>query len=250
MTMNPHRLIDYFQKLIFSRYFSGILCLIILVFIGACAKHSVQKSLVTPATYEKIDTIEQRAYQAMAAGDYQTGIRLYERIIEKDPSNALAYYYLGYAYGQTGNRSKEVLYYEKSISLGYKTDQIFHNLGEAYLELGQIDESIQAFKQGLAINSKSADNHFGLAKALQETLNYDRAEEELLKTIRLEPKVIEFREFLGLFYVERGDLHKAAEQFEQILEIDPDHEGARAFLEQIVKGGTPEKKGIPGMGGD
>jgi tetratricopeptide (TPR) repeat protein len=209
----------------------------------------VEDSTVTPATVEKPDTINHRAYEAMARGDYKTGIRLYERIIAKSPENATALYHLGYAYGQMGDRDREVLLYEKAITLGYQSDQIFHNLGEAYLGLGQIERSIETFKQGLALNSKSADNHFGLARALQETLDFDQAEQELLTTIRLAPEVVEFREFLGLFYLERGQPHKAAEQFEHILEIDPNHAGAREFLEHIINGDAFQKKASPGMGG-
>lgn len=235
-------------KIVF-RYFSFIFCMLILVGLDACTSRVVEESPVTPAAYEKTVTADQKAYQAMTRGDYKTGIRLYEQIIAKDPKNPMACYYLGYGYGQTGDRFREVLLYEKAISLGYKTDQIFHNLGEAYLGLGRIEKSVQAFKQGLAINSKSADNHFGLAKAFQETLNYELAEQELVMTIGLEPEVIEFREFLGLFYLERGQPYKAAEQFEHILEIDPNHEGAREFLEQIVKEEALKKKELPGMGG-
>ena len=229
--------------------FSFIFCMLILVGLDACTRRMVEESPVTPAVYEKTVSVDQRAYQAMTRGDYKTGIRLYEQIIAKDPNNPMTYYYLGYAYGQTGDRIREVLLYEKAISLGYKSDQIFHNLGEAYLGLGQVEKSVQAFKQGLALNSKSADNHFGLARAFQETLNYDLAEQELLITIRLEPDVIEFREFLGLFYLDQGQPYKAAEQFEHILEIDPNHEGAREFLEQIVKEEALKKKELPGMGG-
>jgi tetratricopeptide (TPR) repeat protein len=223
--------------------------MLLLIGLCACGGPVVQDSEVTPAAYEKPDSVDQRAYRAMTRGDYKTGIRLYERIIAMDPDNAVALYHLGYAYGQMGDRNREVLLYEKAILLGYASDQIFHNLGEAYLGLSQIEKSIEAFKQGLALNSKSADNHFGLAKAFQERLNFDQAEQELLATVRLEPEVIEFREFLGLFYLERGQPHKAAEQFEHILEINPDHEGAREFLKHIIEEDASKKKALPGVGG-
>ena len=248
---NSQRFNYHLQMLLSGRYFSVIICMLILVGLEACSLRGVEETpqKPTPAALEKTVSVDQRAHQAMTRGDYKTGIRLYEQIIAKDPKNSMAFYYLGYAYGQTGDRFREAMLYEKAISLGYKSDQIFHNLGEAYLGLGQIEESVQAFKQGLAINSKSADNHFGLAKAFQETLQYSLAEKELLITIRLEPKVIEFREYLGLFYLETGQLNKAAEQFEHILEIDSDHEGAREFLKQIVKEEALKKKKPPGMGG-
>jgi hypothetical protein len=46
--------------------------------------------------------------KAMKQNDYQTAILLHERVLEKNPSNALALYHLGYAYGQVGEHKKEV----------------------------------------------------------------------------------------------------------------------------------------------
>ena len=132
-------------KILF-RYFSFIFCVLILIGLEACSSRVVEESPLIPAAHEKTVTADQKAYQAMTRGDYKTGIRLYEQISAKDPKNPMACYYLGYAYGQTGDRFREVLLYEKAISLGYKTDQIFHNLGEAYLGLGQIEKSVQAFE--------------------------------------------------------------------------------------------------------
>ena len=55
------------------------------------------------------------ADRAMKLQDYQTGVLLHERILEKDPMNALALYHLGYAHGQIGEHRKEVFYYGKAV---------------------------------------------------------------------------------------------------------------------------------------
>jgi tetratricopeptide (TPR) repeat protein len=244
-----HPLIYHLQKFKFTGYFGTIFCMIILVSFGGCAKHSVESLAATPATYGPDVALGQQAYQAMASGDYETGIRLYEQIIENDPANGTAMYHLGYGYGKIGELYQEISYYEKAIALGYQTDQIYRNLGMVYLWTDQVEEGFRAFKKALSIKPNSADNHFAMGLAHQRGGNYEMAEKEFLRAIRIEPRVIEFRETLALFYQERGDSHKAAEQFEQILEIDPNHEGAREFLNQIVKKEALEKKGLPGIGG-
>ncbi len=70
--------------------------------------------------------------------DYEAGILLHQHFLEKEPTNGLALYHLGYAYGQTGDHVKEVLYYEKAVSLGFSEYHIFFNMGMAYGELNRI----------------------------------------------------------------------------------------------------------------
>ena len=185
----------------------------------------------------------------MQRGDFETGIHLYQRVLEEDPANARAMYHLGFAYGQLGDHDLEISYYESAIELKYRTAQIYYNLGEAYLELDRVEDAIHVFKQGVKKNPGSADNYFGLGRSYQKRLEYIPAEKELLKAVHLAPEDIVFREYLGLFYEETGQLQKAAEQDRIILEIDPEYEGARERLEHVVKKQEAGEESSRGMGG-
>jgi tetratricopeptide (TPR) repeat protein len=175
------------------------------------------------------------ADDAMKRGDYHTALLLHERLLEKEPDNALALYHLGYAYGQTGNHQIEVHYYEKAIALGFTKDAIFFNLGMAYGELNQIEKSLKAFERAVSLDPDNADNHFGLALSYQRRLTDELAEVEFLKAIEIDPKHIDARLYLSLLYADMGELHKASQQLRTILEIDPNHAGARDFLKRIEK---------------
>ena len=185
---------------------------------------------------DKIWTCDKEADEAIHRHDYEAAILLHQRLLEKEPANGLALYHLGYVYGQIGNHTKEVLYYEKAIDLGFKEDSIFFNLGMAYGELNQIENSIYAFNKALNINPDSADNHFGLAlayhkKGVADTL----AEKEFLKAIKIDPEHVDARLYLSMLYTDMGALQKACEQLRKILEIDPTHRGAHEFLKRIEK---------------
>ena len=180
-------------------------------------------------------TCDNEADEAMKRNDYEAGISLHERFLEKEPENALALYHLGYAYGQIGENLREVSHYEKAISFGYKRDRIFFNLGMAYGELNQTEKSISAFKQALDMNPGIADNHFGLAVAYQKNAADKLAEEEFLKAIEIDPRHVDARLLLSLLYADCGELEKAAGQLRKTLEIDPTNERARHFLERIEK---------------
>jgi len=153
---------------------------------------------------------DDKADEAMLRQDYQTGILLHDKVLKKDPTNALALYHLGYAYGQMGDHSKEAFYYEKAIALGFVTETIYFNLGMAYGELNEIEDSISAFSKALRINPRSPDGHFGLAMAYyQKGIVDDLAEEEFLKTIAIDPAYIDARLYLSILYADQGETQRA-----------------------------------------
>ena len=176
------------------------------------------------------------ADKAIYLQDYQTGILLHERVLEKDPTNALTLYHLGYAYGQIGDHRGEVFHYEKAIASGFIADRIYFNLGMAYGELSEIEKSISAFKKALEINPESSDSHFELAMAYYQKGFADKlAEEEFLKAIDIDPTDIDARLYLSILYADRGEIQRACHQLREILKIDPTNAKARGILEKIEK---------------
>jgi tetratricopeptide (TPR) repeat protein len=210
---------------------AGLLFCLLMVCVGTgCSKGLLEKR----PDAEKTWVCDPAADEAMRRSDYEMGILLHERFLEKEPSNALALYHLGYAYGQKGEHLKEVSHYEKAISLGFKTDLIFFNLGMTYGELDEAEKSIASFKKALDINADSSDNHFGLAMAYyQMGFNERPAEEEFLKAIAINPANLDARLYLSILYSEMGEIEKANGQLGEILKIEPNHPGAREFLERI-----------------
>ncbi len=180
-------------------------------------------------------TCNKEADEAMKRNDYEAGISLHERFLEKEPENALALYHLGYAYGQIGEHLREVSYYEKAIALGFREEGMFFNMGMTYCEIGKAEKATSAFKEALRINPGSADNHFGLGMAYHITVTNGLAEEELLKAIEIDPRHADARLLLSLLYADWGELQKAADQLRRVLEIDPTNDRARKFLERIEK---------------
>lgn len=206
-----------------------------LLLVEGCARREVREEPVAPTAAPKRWTCDKEADEALARHDYQEGIRLHRKLLEKEPDNALALYHLGYAYGQTGDHVREVFYYERAAELGFEQDHVFFNLGMAYGELNRIEEAITAFQRALELHPHDAENHFGLALAYQRGVKDDLAEEEFLKAIALDPAHIEARMYLSMLYADKGQMQKAASQLRDVLEIDPDHGQARHFLKRIER---------------
>jgi tetratricopeptide (TPR) repeat protein len=206
----------------------ALFCLLILTYSG-CAK----QTLVKEPDVARAWTCNEIADKAMERGAYETGIRLHHEIVNKSPDNGLAWYHLGYAYGQIGDHLTEVGYYERAEATGYREEGLFFNLGMAYGELDQVKESIGAFKKAIAINPDSADNHFGLGLAYQRASDYPHSEEAFLQAVRLNPDYVEARLSLSMLYTAMGKNEEAAVQLHKILEIDPTHFDARQLLRQL-----------------
>ena len=212
------------------------------------ANHVEPQALDATGTME-MPSLEQMAYEAMQRGDVAAGIRLYEEILEKDPTNGRIIYYLGYAFGRAGDHEQEISYYRSAIDQNYRTAQIYYNLGEAYLGVNQVEDAVQAFKQGLQIDTGSTDNHFGLGRAYDLRGQDAAAEEELLEAVRLAPQDIVFKEYLGFFYEQIGQPGKALNQYRSILEIEPNSEDVRDRFEAISKDLAIPENPSGGMGG-
>jgi tetratricopeptide (TPR) repeat protein len=203
---------------------------------AACTPTAVQRPAKTaqgPAAVE--NAVEQRAYAAVKSGDVLAGITLYEEILRENPHHPKAHYMVGYAYGLLGEIESEIAHYRAALASGYRDDQLFHNLGKACLSLNRPEEAVAAFESGLALNPRSADNHFGLAMAYQRLFDHAGCQRELLTAVRLAPDVLEFREYLGLYYEETGRLDLAVEQFRAIVARDPRRDGAREHLAYLLR---------------
>jgi len=165
---------------------------------------------------------------------YRLGIRLHEALLKTQPDNALAWYHLGYACGQTGDHAREIACYERAQALGYTHDEgLFFNAGMAYQELDQVPQALAAFQQALALNPDGADNHFGLALALQAAGDSPAAEVRLRQAVLLDPDHLDARLQLAMSYIQNGNQAGALAELEAVVARDPENAQARQLFDAL-----------------
>ena len=101
----------------------------------------------------------------------------------------------------------------------------------------------------LKLQPDNADSHMQIGLVYEDLGRNENAERAFFKAIELDSEEVTFREYLASFYERRNRLADAAQQYEQILEIDPEHAGAQLALEQITKKIDPDAPVGTGMGG-
>jgi Flp pilus assembly protein TadD len=172
-----------------------------------------------------------------ATGDYFLGIEdfgeaiiVHRRLIEAHPSNALAHYHLGFAYGMTGDRPDEIAEYRKAAALGLRQWDLYLNLGRALLETGDFSEASNVLNTAVVLDPERPESHFNLGLVYERRGMFAAAQDELQASLRLDPKQPDARNMLGLIYAEEGNYSHARQVWDDLARAEPDFEPARANL--------------------
>ncbi len=162
--------------------------------------------------------------------DYGEAIRRHRMVIQDDPSNALAHYHLGFAYGVMGQHTLEFGEYQKAVNLGLNDWQLFLNLGLLYMESGQVHDATKVLRLATLLGPERAETHFNLALAYERRGALAQAEQEALLSLQIDPDQPDTRNALGAIYAEEGKYRRASQEWTDLVMANPDYTPARTNL--------------------
>ncbi len=162
--------------------------------------------------------------------DYAQAIQRHRAVIRRDPSNALAHYHLGFAYGLMGEHRQELAEYQKAIALGLDDWHLFLNLGLLYLESGHSKDATEVLKLATLLAPSRPETHFNLGLAYERRGELPAAEQEILLSLQLDPDQLDARNTLGAIYAQEGNYLRASEEWTELVKKNPDYAPARANL--------------------
>ena len=87
------------------------------------------------------DAAYDRGVAAVEAQNWKTAITNLELATAKDPGNADAFNYLGYAYRKSGNYLDALSTYRKALDIDPEHKGAHEYIGQAYLEIGNLGEA-------------------------------------------------------------------------------------------------------------
>jgi Flp pilus assembly protein TadD len=83
------------------------------------------------------------AVKAIDAGQFARAIPLLEDVVSREPRNADAYNFLGYAVRKNGDAAKSIPIYQKALDIDPKHRGAHEYIGEAYLLTGDLGKAKQ-----------------------------------------------------------------------------------------------------------
>ncbi|MCP4745596.1 MAG: tetratricopeptide repeat protein [Desulfobacteraceae bacterium] len=204
----------------FTTIVRALAAIVLIIAVTGCTHRA---SLSAPEQWK----CDSQADTAFKGGQWEKSFRYHEALVNREPSNCLALYHLGYVVGRMGDRDKEIQYYRKALTCGYNLDDQLHfNLGMAYLDLNQTAKAQVLLKQAISISPKNPENHFGLGVIAVAEGNMVIAEKAFEKTLSLNNEHWDARLMLARLYLEQGRWKHMQDQLEKVMIAQPDNEVA------------------------
>lgn len=152
-----------------------------------------------------------------------------------DNLHAWSAYHVGEAYLNTGDMTKAVKWFEKSIELSPYNLDFRNKLGSAYMNTGKISEAIKTFEIMLKEHPKniSAYTNLGFIKLSQN--NAVEAEQLYTKALKLDPDYEPLLMNVAGLKAYKKDYKGAIEVLNQILKKNPSNQKAKMALEQLKR---------------
>jgi tetratricopeptide (TPR) repeat protein len=124
----------------------------------------------------------------MQEGNFVQALEYFDKILELDPTDAIALGNKGAALTQLGKHDEALLLYDKALQINPSNTSILNNKAATLFELGKIEESLQTLDKILEIESTNVDVLILKGKVLLEAQRYSEAFSIFKKALEIDPQ--------------------------------------------------------------
>jgi len=160
-----------------------------------------------------------RTIRFLMAGDYYHlndfphAAAYYQSVLELDPKNSVAAYYLGLSQLATGDLEGAEHAFQHALELDPASFSAAFNLGVVYTRRKQPEPAIQAFQRAVQILPEYAEAHEALGELYLYLDRTQDAAHELERAVAINPKMAKAHYHLGRAYEALGQHEKARQEF-------------------------------------
>jgi Flp pilus assembly protein TadD len=162
--------------------------------------------------------------------DYPKAVEIHRALISARPSNALAHYHLGFAYGMLGKSREELFEYRRAVDLGLKQWDLFLNLGILYLEEDQIQAATRALTSAVLLGPNHSEAHYNLGLVFERQRIFGKARRELAQSLQLDPNQPDARNTMAIIDLQEGKNADARKLWSELTRTQPNFAPACANL--------------------
>jgi tetratricopeptide (TPR) repeat protein len=185
-----------------------------------------------------------KAIQLHQSGNLDRAIRLYEKVVRKQPRHAAALNLLGLARFQAGRLEDAVSPMERALAIKPDLPDARYNLGLILHSLRRYEDAIPHLQQSVAERPGDAEARNNLGAALKEAGRYEEAAEQYRAALALNAGYAEAHCNLGNALLALGRAAEAMEPFRRALELRPFFAEADIGLAQALTSSDRAKEAL------
>ncbi len=191
------------------------------------------KNVISP---KKADALPKLIKQ----GKVQKAIKLAKRLIQKNPKNYIAHYYLGKAYLKDNKHELAILEYKNVDSnalFGEGIDELDFRkeYSELLLKYNQQNEALKNFLLLTKLEPKNAENFYQAGHIYELQNRYDIALGFMQKAVMLNKKHARAHAEIGLMLYRTKQFKEAKKEIDVALKLSPETYSSYYYLGKILK---------------
>ncbi len=194
--------------------------------------------LCSPALARHNPNAQAFYYQGFACGQsghWEDAATNYKAALDLKPNWSAAEIGLGAAYNQLGQYGLAILISNDAIKNDPRSEQPYINLGSAYLKLQILPEAERAYDRAVQLAPDSVQGNYGVGLVEVQLHDAIDAIGMFKKVVRLKPDWPEGHEALGIAYMLYGDRQGAMKEHETLVSLDPTTaEKLKSTLDEIA----------------
>ncbi len=171
-----------------------------------------------------------QAQQSYQSGNLAEAEVTYRQIVQQDPHQVEALFWLALLADQAGKIQDSINYYQQVLALQPNAAEAHGNLGSVLLKWGKGEEAIAHHRQALTLMPDNAKAHYNLAIALYEQKQDLEAIALYQQAIALQPNYANAHHNLGMAFYRQGKPEEAIACYRQAVEREPNHASAHNSL--------------------
>ncbi len=200
----------------------------------------VIKNLASP---KKIDSI----MRLIKLGKISQAVKAAKAIIQKDPRNYLAHYYLGKAYLKDGKNELALMELKYVDQHGIFDNQLPEadfraEIGSLFLKFNQPDEALKQYLLLTKLKPNVAEYYYNCAKIYDQKGNSSAALGFYDKTLKFDKRHVKAHSAMGLLLFRAKQITEAKKEIDIAIKLNPEDFSTYYYLGKILK----ETKDLPG----
>jgi serine/threonine protein kinase len=186
-----------------------------------------QEKSITDASFE--DQLN-KAKNLHKSGQYLDAIRIYESLLQQNPSDGNLHYLMGAAKQKVGQEQDALSQFQTAVKLDPKLGSAWEQIGYIQTQMENYKDAETAFQTALSLNPNSGAAMVGQAQVYVMTKQVDRAESLYKKLLTVEPDNVQAYFNLGYIESTRNNMDGARAYFEKVIQLDSNYPEAHNNL--------------------